>query len=34
MGEAFDYIVNDCGMEGGDFVKMLLSGILSVVFLP
>ncbi len=24
MGEAFDYIVNDCDMVGGDFVKMLL----------
>ncbi len=24
MGEAFDYIVNDCGIAGSDFVKMLL----------
>ncbi len=24
MGEAFDYIVNDGGMPGGDFVKMFL----------
>ncbi len=24
MGEAFDYAVNDCGMAGDDFVKMLL----------
>lgn len=24
MGEAFDYAVNDCGIAGGDFVKMLI----------
>ncbi len=24
MGEAFDYVVNDCGISGSDFVKLLI----------
>lgn len=29
MGEAFDYAVNDCGIPGGDFVKLLIVSSIS-----